>query len=531
EVEVAGGSFGTRMARAFYGRGNETWGIGVSLDYLGGQGDFGFLNDQGTRFDTSDDVEVDRRNNAFDRLSGMAKGHVNLADGVTLRLLNLLTWRKMGLAGTGIDPTQEARLQTLRNLLGARLELTRMTSLNISASLSPWLSWSETRFEDPLGEVGNGTDDTRDSSLAPGVSAMVRVPIVLDEDVQYTLSLTASSEYRHEAFQPGQANGATAGRASTRDFATAAGEIAFIADPVDLELVGAVRWESVHSTLNQPQTIFDLVADPVDQDGEGALTWRAALLQRSIPHTELRINVADAMRFPSLFELFGNTGAVIGNPSLRPEAGLTIDTGFLHRAGWLAPGNVWAVEVHAFYTQLDDLIQLVPNAQNVLRAENTDSGIIAGVEAGSWADLAAHVRVRASLTWMETEDTSPIKARKGKRLPQRPQWQAFGRVAGYHDFDRVSVGEVGLAVEVEHLAGNFLDFANLVEVPPRTTLGVSAWAAFWSDQLRVDVSLRNLTASRVQDFAGFPLPGLSILASLRYTPARAAAAQGENTSP
>ncbi|MFT7624284.1 MAG: iron complex outermembrane receptor protein, partial [Myxococcota bacterium] len=90
EVEVAGGSFGTRMARAFYGRGNETWGIGVSLDYLGGQGDFGFLNDQGTLFDTSDDVEVDRRNNAFDRLSGMAKGHVNLADGVTLRLLNLL---------------------------------------------------------------------------------------------------------------------------------------------------------------------------------------------------------------------------------------------------------------------------------------------------------------------------------------------------------------------------------------------------------------------------------------------------------
>ncbi len=518
ELEAGGGSFSTRLARGFYGHGNGRWGVGISVDYLGGAGDFDFVNDRGTRFDTSDDIEVDRQNNAFDQLAAMVKGHVRTGAHVTLRALNLFTWRDMGLAGRGLDPTEQSRLSQQRNLTGLRLELDRLTPLRIHVAVSTFVSWSTTRFDDPLGEIGVGQDAVRDSSLSPGAGVLARIPVPLDADLGWLLTFRTSADYRFERFQPGTSDGSDAGRPSTRHRLTGAGEVSLVAEPIATEFVGSARWERLYSTLNLPDNRLELAPDPPDLDGEDVFTWRAALVQRSIPNTEIKINVADAVRFPSLFELFGNTGAVLGNPELRAERGLTVDLGVIHQASWLPAGNVWALQAHGFYTVLDDLIQLVPNSQNVLRAENNDSGALHGIEIGTWADVLSHLRVRGSLTWLESENTGDIKARKGNKLPQRPEWSVYGRLAGYHDFDRRAVGEIGGAFEVEHLAGNFLDPANLVEVPPRTTLTAAVWAKFWDDRLRFDLSVRNLLSSRVQDFAGFPLPGISVLASLRYAP-------------
>lgn len=502
EVEAGGGAFGTRSARTFYGIGEAgSWGLGVSVDYLGSQGDFSYVDDSGTLLadGDGDDREVVRDNNAFDQIAVMARANVTLGPGVGLRVLDLLTWRDRGLPGLGLHPTKEAGLTTLRNLAGLRLDVERIAGRRVALALGPWLSWSTTRLSDPKGEIGLGADETRDVTLSPGVTASARVPFLLDEEGLFALTPAVSATWRYDRFEPGGHSANTTGLPGDRHFASAASEVAATFDPIDLELVASIRYEHGFSELQGSAS------------DSGALTWRGALVQSSIPRTRIKANVARSVRFPSLFELFGNTGFVLGNPELDSEVGLNVDLGFAHG------GDNWTVEAFGFYNEVEGLIQLVQNGQGVAIAENVDAATLAGVEIGAFADLLAHVRLRGSLTWMRTENTTEIAARRGRRLPGRPEWQAFARAEGYHRFSG-AVGEVGLALEIEYLAGSFQDFANLVEVPERVLIGASAHAGFLDDELMLRITAANLTDDQVQDFVGFPLPGLTVLASLRWAP-------------
>lgn len=507
ELQAGGGSFGTRTARAFYGTGRSRWGLGVAVDYLGSQGDFSYTDDRGTLLSgsTADDVERERANNQFDQVAALAKGWVALGSQTRLRLLNLLTWRQRDIPGLGIHPNEEASLGALRNLFGVKLEADRFGEQRVELAVAPYLSWSRTELHDPAAELGVGADETSDESLVPGVAATLRVPLVLDDEAEFVLTPAVSAAYRYERFEPG---GMTLGPApsSERHLVSAATELSALLGPADLELVASVRYEESRSQRGTEES------GPTP-----AFTWRAAIVQSSIPFTQLKANVSSGVRFPSLFELFGNTGLVRGNPSLTSESGLNMDFGVVHAADWLPARDTWTFEAFAFWSRTDDLIQFVQNAQGVAIASNVDSALVAGVELGTFADLLGHLRVRGSFAWMHTEDTSEIRASQHKRLPHRPEWKAFGRVEGYWRPGGV-VAEVGLGLEAEYMAGNFLDSANLVEVPERLLLGASAWATLLDGQLRIDLTVRNLTSDRVQDLAGFPLPPINVMATARYAP-------------
>ena len=158
------------------------------------------------------------------------------------------------------------------------------------------------------------------------------------------------------------------------------------------------------------------------------------------------------------------------------------------------------------------------NSQGVSRPENVAAALIAGVEAGLWCDLFSHLRLRSSLTWMHSEDRSDIAARRGKRLAYRPTWKTYGRVEGYSAI--AGDGAVGLALDLEHIAGDVLDHANLVENPARIFVGLSVWFEALNGQVRLSMNLRNLTDAQAVDFQGYPLPGITAMAALRWSPQR-----------
>ena len=54
------------------------------------------------------------------------------------------------------------------------------------------------------------------------------------------------------------------------------------------------------------------------------------------------------------------------------------------------------------------------DAQNVVRPDNIARARILGVETAARADLLQHLRVRGSLTWLDSEDRSEIAARRGE---------------------------------------------------------------------------------------------------------------------
>lgn len=516
EVQAGGGSFGTRSARAFYGTGGKRWGMGLAVDYLGSEGDFGYVNDQGTllgRGGSSDDTRVDRANNVFNQVSALAKGRFDFTEDLSLHLLEFFTWRRAGLPGLGTTPTHQANTEGLRSLTGLRLVWDKPFDHAGQITLTPYVVWARAQLHDPLAEVGLGRDDTRDHSLVQGTNLSWRVPFSLTADSRYIVSFAGAVGWRYEQFKPGGASQRGVSDPAERQLLVGAGEVSALFDPADLELVFSVRGEGAFSH-GGGQPAGDASGQTVSQ---GAFTWRAALVQWSIPQTQLKLNVARAVRFPSLFELYGNTGLVLGNPDLSPEVGLNVDIGVVHSADWLGPGDTLSFELFTFMNQVDSLIQFVQNSQGVAVAHNVDSAFLLGVEFGTYLDVLEHLRIRGAFTWMRTRDSSDIKGRNGNQLPGRPEFTVFARLEGYHRFQTGGI-ELGASFETEYLAGSFLDFANLVEVPQRVLLGASVWASFLHNQLKANVTAQNLLDDRVQDLAGFPLPGLTVMASLRWSP-------------
>jgi outer membrane cobalamin receptor len=465
-LEFGAGSFATRALRAFAADRAYT----VAIDYLGTASDFRYTNDGGTAWTNDDDRVTTRSNAASDQVNALARVALE-GDAWRLVALNALTHLERGLPGLGIHPTRESGLTFTRNVLGLRFELAAPALITATT----WLSTSTSALADPLGELG--VDASPHTSLVPGAVMTAQLPLG-------PLAPTLHLAWRHEATSGDDAPEA-------RDIASVALELP--ARLPHLELGAGLRLETAET--------LGLAAY-----GEAALT---------LAETRLTLGLSRAPRIPSLFELHGDLGTVRGNPDLRPETATTLELG----ARWIPDVGPHRLELaaFAFATAADDLIQFVQNAQGVARPENLASARILGLELALEADLFDRLALRTALTLLDTTDTSDIAARRGRQLPLRPGLRASQRLEYHRDDGALGArGAYGLSLELDHVSANVADFANLVHIPARTLLGAGAFVR--SDQAEVRLTLSNLLDDRVQDLAGFPLPGLTAHLSLRLTP-------------
>ena len=517
EMEAGGGSFGTRMARGFGGSGGDGWGVGVAVDYVGSEGNFSFVDDHGTLFQADDDQTTERKNNAFDQASVLVKTHVDLNATWRLGVIDWFLWRSQGLPGMASAPTEKASLRRMRNLLGFRLHGRPSRRFPLDVAVVPYVSWSQTELSDPLSEAGFGADEIRDQSWVPGMNTTIKWPLFFGDDDIILFSPGLNVAYRYERFMPRDDGASIAYDASERHRLSAALELDVDVAPVETQFLVSGRYESLWNAVHQPEN-RPIVTDPASNNGDtDAWTFRGGVVNRSLRDTEFRANVSYGVRFPSLHELFGNNGTLLGNPGLDPERGLGLDMGLVYSTPRTLRPNHWSTELFGFARWTEDLIHFVQNAQNISVAQNISSARVFGVEWGTYFDVLRHLRGRGSVTWLHSEDRSDTAARRGKRLPQQPEWKAFVRLEGYVRI-KGWVSEMGASAELEFVSGNYRDPANLVAVPERWLLGAGLYVQSQSSGLRLDVTARNLTNDTVLDYTGFPLPGLSVMATLRYTP-------------
>ena len=503
EVEAGGGSFDTRSARTFVGLGDGISGAGFALDYQGSAGDFPYTHGGGTAWDSGDSTMTRREMNSFDHLTALARGRLVLDDALSLQVIDVVSWRRREVPGIAIHEGGWAVMETLRHTIGGKLRLALGWTPDARLDLLPWLAWSSSDLEVTEGGLSLGGGSTTAGSNTQGVRAHLRVPFAMDAGAQWRLEPSVTIAYRREAYAGrGVVDNPT--DALRHRLATAA-ELTLDAGPLNTRLIASGRFEGTWTETSEQPAIEGM-------EGSG----RIGVAVEAVAGTVLRANLSQAARFPTTFELFGFTAMTRGNASLAPERGLTLDGGIRHDARWLPPGSYGAIELTGFASWTDDLIQFVRNSQGVSRPENIASALIAGVEFGLWCDLLSHFRMRANLTWNHSEDRSEILARQGKKLPYRPTWKSYARAEIYLDLP--NSGEAGLALDVEHITGDVLDHANLIENPARITFGLAAWVEFLDSQMRLGLNLRNIMDAKLLDFQGYPLPGPTAMATLRWTP-------------
>ncbi|MFO7564231.1 MAG: TonB-dependent receptor [Enhygromyxa sp.] len=535
------GSFLTREARVGYATAlSRRLSIAARVGYAGSRGDFPYFDDGNTPRLEHDDGILRRANNHYDRGFAQLRLDGRFA-GLRIAHQNLGWWKQQGIPGTASAPSNHASQRTLalRSITRARREL------ELPAAYVEWVGSAaiEQRvFRDPLGQVGLAADDEHALTLDGWISPRLRVPLWTGAWIELVAEARGEwieidervDDRSDHAPSPNSSPLASGDATRSRSSAAAGLELEQWLFERRWSIAAGVRADLAANRFSVPPG-----AGEVDDLGRDELTLgvtpRIGTKLALIDGLDLRASGGRYLRFPSLSELFGDRGYMVGNEGLRPESGTKLDGGVVfEREHILGRELSLFAELAGFATWSEDLIQWVRSGP-VVRPLNVAGARVRGLEAGlSLRAFGRDLAVDGAYTLLDSRNDSPEAEQRGKPLPGRPRHSVLVRPSGGHRF---VVGRRSVALEprgfyeLEWIAGSFLDLSGRVELPPRFlhAIGVSLRIA---DRIELTLEGRNLgdqldalirpehgppTPYRapISDFIGFPLPGRSAWATVR----------------
>lgn len=498
------GSFETRKIVAAHSRRIGRADVLGYVTYLGSRGNFRFLSNNDTPFNPFDDRRVERRNNAFDAVNTLLKAGVDLTPELRLDWTSESLWKQAGLPGRGANQSATAGAEDLRVLQNLRLLAPGWIHSRVDLETGLFGLWQQTGFQDRLGELGAGPQDRRDGNLSVGGNLQATAVLGAWQ------TLSGRFEAAGEWFDPSQRlTGTFSAPEATRSRITLA-----VQDDVSLwsgriHVVPTLRYERFHDATGGEYLSFGR-REPALDISRDMLSPGVGVQVDPVSWLSLRGNLGRYRRAPNFLELFGNTGAVIGNPGLVTETAWNRDAGFVVR---LPDGAFWRdlrAEYAYFHNDVEDLILFVQRSAAIFRPENIGQARLRGHESGVRVLVADRLRLDANYTWQDAENRSRLNGGiyLGRQLPGRPRQELYLRAA-------LSAGPGTLYYEFNFVGGNFLDQVNFDAVPSRDihTLGAT-WriAGPWA----LHFQARNLTDNQINDVAGFPLPGRAFFGSVAF---------------
>ena len=461
----------------------------VGYTYSRSDGDFSFLDDNGTPFNTADDRTETRRNNEFARHNLLTRLEYRFPhlEGFSIGLQNLFFREDRGIPGLATLTSEIADLSTSRN--GISLEVSKKDLLpHLDLVLIPFFQFEKEQFSDPQGEIGLGIQDNDDDTYQYG--SILRGNLLVGSRQRWSLHL----QYRGEQFLP-------------EDFRSTAP----IQDPRNLK---SVR-NSISASLEDEILLWDekLILNPsirtehIFSDLAGApsstrhpVSGKIGIKYRPVEPVTLKTNFSRSYRIPNFVELFGDRGTLLGNPNLKPESGINWDIGAILD---LKPVRL---EVSYFLNHVDDLIQFLQTSQFTVQAQNLASARIQGVETSLAATLFGHLDLAGNYTFQRAKDTSGLPGQDGNFLPGRPIHEINARATLHNRRGKIFV-------DMNFIDDNFLDTQNVLRADNRLIFNTGASVNFLK-RFTAGFEAKNLFNDRVSDVAGFPLPERSFYGKL-----------------
>ncbi len=494
------GSFDTRELSAFLNAKPGKWDILVSGEYLGAENDFEYLNDNGTDLNPDDDRWEKRHNAAFDQGNLLVKWGYDFSPDLRFDLMNQWYQKEQEIPSWNNSPRTRTTFDTQRYLVSARFTADNLGSLGINTATRLDYSFKEEEYDDQGGHVGLGRQRNRYRTEKYGLHFHGEWPAA-----RHSLGLTL--ELRHEDYDPQDLLKPESPNDSQREVLALAlqDSLFFFAD--QWVVTPGLRFEALADELQSGTSPYGMELEKVSRN-EADFSPQIGILYRPLPWLSLKSNLGRYVRQPSFFELFGDRGVFNGNPDLVPEKGINFDLGA--EARWGTPfESVQEISLSLawFRNQSEDLITRVYDARGVGKADNISEARIQGVEAGVNVEFLDRFRISASGTWQDPENQSDIAVFEGKQLPGRfKESYRIRAEAGWGEFK--FYGEL--------LAENqmYYDTVNLLPAEDKTiyNLGVSWVHGPWL--VRLDGE--NLGDDPYEDFNGYPMPGRSVMAAVKY---------------
>jgi iron complex outermembrane receptor protein len=515
EIALTYGSWSTgRLSLLHIDRVGELGFLGV-LSAEGTRGDFFYLNRNGTLHNPDDDRIERRRNNGSVSLGNLFKLDGPLAGDWRFTAANELHQQQRGLPGIDSVPTEHASLRSFREAVSLRAGgPLRSDALRLDLDATYLLLRDD--LDDTHNEIGVGYQRTLSRADTVGGGALL---VIEPGERHHT---TVRLEGFHERFRTRELVLGEAPDPASRLRAALGLEHAW--QPVPrLSIVPALRLDLHRSEFGGGAIAGDfLEAAPADNTD---LFWSPSLGAR-LEIAEglfLRANGGRYLRAPDLAELYGDRGSVIGNPDLEPEVGWNADAG----ATWIRQGTsagltLLRLDAAWFGSWADDLIAYVQNSQHTIRPENVDAARILGVETGLRLVVFDLVSLQGNYTYLNAVNLSDKPYHDGRRLPGRPEHEAYARLGLGRVFEEWGGA---LWVDADYAGNVYLDQANLKEdTVGRLLFGMGYRLERPRQGLTLTLEVKNLAdtihvedargARRpIRDYEAYPLPGRTFLAT------------------
>jgi outer membrane receptor protein involved in Fe transport len=491
------------------------------------QGNFEAFDDQATLYDEDDDAWVLRENNDKAQLATLARWRLE-GPGLELSLNDAFLGREEGLPGPISTPTTSARLATVRNLASGKLQ-GHWGSWRASGLL--WHQLRDETVDDRLGEVGVG--EQWDRYRTSNIGGTGHLSWGARSWLVPSLTLTG----RHDGFVEQDLLAGTVEDPRRRTVASgaASASLRLFRERLQLEPVLQATWLD-NRMLGAAPAGSETVAGGQEQAWEatprlGLLLrpWRPVGAEADDPWAGLafKANAGRFFRPPDFTELFGDRGAVTGNPELRPERGWQWDVG----GRWALPADgelTGSVDLAHFWSAVEDQIVFVQNGQHSSVPINLGRSWTQGLEAALVLDALGWVDSQSNLTWTLSRNLTPRQDVADKQLPRVPTWEVHQGTSVHWD-DRLRLGH-----SWSYTSGTYLDETNWFLAPPRSIHG--AFLRLGVGGLSVELSVLNLLDRRtalvdrnplsdqddtlvtqaLTDFFGYPLPGRSYLLTVAW---------------
>jgi outer membrane receptor protein involved in Fe transport len=420
-----------------------------------------------------------------------------------LTVTTLAQARRQDLPGTVLGPTPFASLDSDRELASA--ELTGGTSSG-AWSARGWGRRDGLHLRDAPGSAALGPTRADQSIVAVGGSIGWRGRPLPGA------TLEAHVDGSGERFAPGEYVGAPSPPSATRASVGAAADAEWRAAQ-RLTVAGSARVDGWADAATDGTADHEL--RPTGHLG----------IEAPFDGLALAAHGGTTGRPPSFVERYGDRGAFIGDPDLRPESAWTVDAG--GRVSRRYEPVVMTAELVTFATWADDLITFVPTgAYGRAKATNIGRARILGVEIDVRA-RAGPIELRGSYTGLATENDAACTAVVGPcqrpPLPARPANDVVADAI-------VHGGPVMVRAGLDATSGMFADAAGSIAVPARLLASAGARVDV-GHGVRLALDLRNLFDVRTGSYEGalgpvrepigdyyeYPLPGRSVLVSARFS--------------